>query len=62
MRDLKHINLINLKECFEGDTSFYMIMDLMKGNTLENYLRKHYYHKSLPHDSVKIIIRVEIRN
>lgn len=48
LRELKHPNIINLRECFEGDTSYYMILDLMNGNTLSNYLKKKHYRNPLP--------------
>lgn len=37
---LNHQNIINLLEVFETDNSIYMIMDLLQGGSLLDYLRK----------------------
>jgi len=58
LRDLHHENVISLKECYEGDTSYYMIIDLMSGNTLSHYFNKHYSRKPVIHDEAKIIMKV----
>jgi serine/threonine protein kinase len=35
MRDLKgHPNIVNLHEVFEGEYTFYFIMELIEGNSL----------------------------
>ena len=37
---LNHQNIINLLEIFETENSIYMIMDLLQGGSLLDYLRK----------------------
>lgn len=51
-----------MKECFEGETSFYMIIDLLKGNTLTNYLLRKYYRNPAPEDDIRVIMKVNKYN
>jgi serine/threonine protein kinase len=34
MRHIKHENIINLHEVFEGEQHIYLVMDLLKGGEL----------------------------
>lgn len=39
-RSLDHPNVLSIIEIFEGDQSFYMIMDLLEGDTLYSYSKR----------------------
>lgn len=41
MRALDHINIIKLHEVYETDNSLYMVMELLKGGNLVDYLKAH---------------------
>ena len=41
MRALDHINCIKLHEVYETDNSLYMVLELLKGGNLVDYLKQH---------------------
>ena len=41
MRAMNHINIIKLHEVYETDNSLYMVMELLKGGNLVDYLKAH---------------------
>lgn len=41
MRELDHINLIKFYEAHETDNSIYMILELLQGGNLVDYLKQH---------------------
>lgn len=41
MRALDHINVIKLHEVYETDNSLYMVLELLKGGNLVDYLKSH---------------------
>jgi len=41
MRSLpNHKNLVKLKEVFEGENTFYLVMDISEGNSLYDEIKK----------------------
>ena len=54
MRELDHINSMKLKEVQESDNCIYMIMELMKGGNLNDYLK---LHNNLKQNEIAIIMR-----
>jgi serine/threonine protein kinase len=41
MRSLpSHKNLVKLKEVFEGENTFYLVMDISEGNSLYDEIKK----------------------
>ena len=42
MRSLpSHKNLVKLKEVFEGENTFYLVMDISEGNSLYDEIKRH---------------------
>lgn len=41
MRSLNHPNLIKLHEVYETENSLYMVMELLNGGNLVDYLKTH---------------------
>jgi calcium-dependent protein kinase len=41
MRAMNHVNIIKLHEVYETDNSLYMVMELLKGGNLVDYLKQH---------------------
>lgn len=41
MRTLNHPNLIKLHEVYETENSLYMVMELLNGGNLVDYLKTH---------------------
>jgi len=39
MRGLNHPNIIQIRGCFEGTCTDYMVLDLMRGATLSEYMK-----------------------
>ena len=58
MRNLDHKNLIKLYEIFEGDDSFYLIMEYMKGGNLEDWLETN--QPNLNDDKIKTMMKVSM--
>jgi serine/threonine protein kinase len=40
MKILNHPNVINLKEIYEGENSFYLIIELLNGPTLSRFIQE----------------------
>jgi len=40
MRKLIHPNIINLLEIYEGENTFYMILEYLKGRSLHDVINK----------------------
>lgn len=43
MRELQHENIIKLFETYENEESFFLIMELMKGENLRDWLDKNFH-------------------
>ncbi|CAK59922.1 unnamed protein product (macronuclear) [Paramecium tetraurelia] len=50
---LQHPTFVKVKEVYQGETSFYIVMDLLKGKTLQLYLG---YHKPFQLEQTKQIM------
>jgi serine/threonine protein kinase len=40
MNKLKHDNIIELEEIYEGDNNFYLVLEYLKGKNLHDYIHK----------------------
>ena len=36
-----HPNIIQLHECFEGENTYYFVMEIIEGNSLYEEIKKH---------------------
>ena len=41
MRELNHVNIIKLQEVHETDNSIYMVLEVLQGGNLVDYLKQH---------------------
>lgn len=53
---MKHPSFVNLHAVYEGDNTFYMVMDLLEGKSLHDELNN--YKSGFPLDICKIIMTV----
>lgn len=42
MQKLDHPNIINLQEIFEGESTFYMILEYLQGKSLSDFINRSY--------------------
>ena len=42
MQKLEHPNIISLQEVFEGESTFYMILEFLQGKSLSDFISKSY--------------------
>jgi calcium-dependent protein kinase len=58
MQRLKHPNIIKLKEVYEGDHTFYLILELLKGDSLTRMMKYQSLQGLFPMDKVREIVKV----
>jgi serine/threonine protein kinase len=57
MRDTTdHLNIIKLHETFEGEGTYYFVMDIVEGQSLYDQIKKH-AQKAFDDDQIKLITR-----
>lgn len=58
MRKLTHKSIIALHEVYEGENTFYMILEYLKGKSLHDIINKAHKEETLTFDKIQIIMKV----
>lgn len=57
MQKLDHPNIIKLHEVFEGESTFYMILEFLQGKSLSDFITRS-YSNGISLDKVQLIMKV----
>jgi phosphorylase kinase gamma subunit len=56
IQSFNHPNIVNMVETYEGDNSYYIILELLEGLSLQQHLKKSQY--AMTYDDIKQIMIV----
>jgi len=55
---LNHKSIIELQEVYEGENTFYMILEYLKGKSLNDIINKALKEETFSFDKIQIIMKV----